>query len=356
MQPSQQKTFSSGEAAGLQPSSAPPPPTIGAQSGMRIERYQGPHTQTWDKFVRQSKNGTFLFLRDYMDYHRDRFEDHSLLVWQDSDLMAALPANKIGASLLSHGGLTYGGFVVSDEMKLPKMLEVFEATFLYLQRNGVEELIYKTIPFIYHRAPAEEDRYALFLSGAKVLRRGVMAVSDSRRYLPWQERRKRGVKKGKQSGIIIKESDDWTRYWQLLTQRLLETYHVQPAHTAEEMQLLRSRFADEIKLFCAFENSAMIAGVVIYETEKVARTQYIAANSRGREVGALDLLFHELLTDVYKSKAYFDFGTSDEADGRYLNKGLLDQKEGYGARVVVQDHYQVLLKDWKPGQLLGAMR
>jgi hypothetical protein len=291
-----------------------------------------------------------------MEYHRDRFIDHSLLVWDAEDLVSILPGNRTDTTLFSHAGLTYGGFVLSDSMKLPKMLEVFDATFLYLQKSGFIELIYKTIPSIYHRAPAEEDRYALFVCRAQLLRRAVMAVSGAAMRLSWQERRKRGVKKARQSGVVVKESDDWISYWQLLTQRLLETHGSQPVHTAAEMQLLRSKFPDAIKLFCAFEAGSLVGGVVIYETGQVARAQYIAASQRGRELGSLDLLFDELLTNFYVSKAYFDFGTSDENDGRYLNRGLLDQKEGYGARVVVQDHYRVLLNDWKSGQFMEVMR
>lgn len=44
-----------------------------------------------------------------------------------------------------------------------------------------------------------------------------------------------------------------------------------------------------------------------------------------------------LIHVYYASKPYFDFGTSDE-DGK-LNLGLIDQKEGFGARTVVHDHY-----------------
>jgi hypothetical protein len=291
-----------------------------------------------------------------MEYHGDRFDDHSLLVWNDEELLAILPANRRGNTLVSHGGLTYGGFVVCGATKLPKMLEVFEATFLYLRQNGFNELIYKTIPFIYHRAPAEEDRYALFLCQADLLRRGVMAVSDFQRALPWQERRKRGVKKAMANGVTVKESDEWIAYWRLLTERLLEGYNIRPVHTVEEIELLRAKFAKQIKLFSAYEAQEMIAGVVIYETEEVARAQYIAANSRGQKLGALDLIFHELLTGIYQFKTYFDFGTSDEADGRRLNRGLIDQKEGYGARVIVQDTYRVSLHDWQPGQFLGVLQ
>ena len=35
------------------------------------------------------------------------------------------------------------------------------------------------------------------------------------------------------------------------------------------------------------------------------------------------------------------FGTSNEKEGRALNHGLLDWKEGFGARVYTQDHYEI---------------
>jgi hypothetical protein len=88
----------------------------------------------------------------------------------------------------------------------------------------------------------------------------------------------------------------------------------------------------------------------------VAHVQYIAANERGQNLGALDLLFTELLMNRYQDKAYFDFGTSDEQNGHVLNKGLIDQKEGYGARVIVHDHYEICVADWKPGRFAGALQ
>ena len=44
-----------------------------------LESYGPGDRAAWDAFVRASKNGNFLFLRDYMEYHRDRFEDASLV-------------------------------------------------------------------------------------------------------------------------------------------------------------------------------------------------------------------------------------------------------------------------------------
>jgi hypothetical protein len=323
---------------------------------LRVERYSESEKMVWDDFVRKSNNGTFLFLRDYMDYHSDRFQDYSLLIWnEEGKLIALLPANQQQATMVSHGGLTYGGFITDERMKMPKMLEVFETTCSYLQGESFRRFVYKTVPHIYHRLPAEEDRYALFLCNATLIRRGVLAVVIRNEQLPFQERRMRGVKKARQHGLFVKQSDDLGSYWQILISRLLRAHNARPVHSSAEIELLRSRFPNNIKLFGCFEDSTMLAGVVIYETERVARAQYIAASDRGQELGALDLLFSELLTDYYASKPFFDFGTSDEKDGRCLNRGLIDQKEGFGGRAVVHDHYEIRISDWEQGRLMEAM-
>jgi Acetyltransferase (GNAT) domain len=323
---------------------------------MRVERYHESRKDIWDQFVAGSKNGTFLFQRDYMDYHRDRFEDYSLLLWDEDILVALLPANADHDVVSSHGGLTYGGFLTDEKIKLPRMLEVFDAALGFLRENSFRRVIYKTIPHIYHRLPAEEDHYALFLCNAQLVRRGVLTVCASAHPLPIQERRRRGARKASQQGLVVKQTENFEAYWDILAERLMEAFGARPAHSLAEIQLLQSRFPDNIKLFCALEGESTLGGVVIYETDEVAHAQYIAANERCRTLGALDLVFTKLLGDHYKSKRYFDFGTSDEADGRVLNRGLIDQKEGYGARAVAHDHYAIDLTDWKAGALLEAMR
>jgi hypothetical protein len=99
----------------------------------------------------------------------------------------------------------------------------------------------------------------------------------------------------------------------------------------------------------------MIGGVVIHESDRVARAQYIAANERGQKLGALDLVFSELLTRTFATKPYFDFGTSDQDDGRKINQGLVDQKEGYGARMIAHDHYEISIDHWNANVLREAV-
>jgi hypothetical protein len=303
--------------------------------------YEPSRREAWDEFVRRSRNGTFLFQRAYMDYHRDRFPDSSRLLEQEGTIVALFPATRAGDVLSSHAGLTYGGLVVDDRFKTPTALAAMHALCRQAAADGVRTLRYKTVPWFYHRAPAEEDRYALFLAGAAVVRRDVTSVVDSRVPLAFQERRQRCVRKAAKTGIVARPSDDLAAYWGLLSENLGARYGKKPVHTLEEMQSLQAAFPREIQLHAAYEGEAMRAGVLVYETETTAHAQYISADERGKELGALDLLFSELLTRVYRGKPYFDFGISTDDGGRRLQRGLIEQKEGFGARAVVHDHYEL---------------
>jgi Acetyltransferase (GNAT) domain len=323
-----------------------------------VERYQDAMADGWDSLVRSSRNGTFLFLRDYMDYHRDRFDDNSLVVrGEGEELLAALPAHRIGNGVVSHGGLTYGGLVIGPGMKTPTVLSAIELVGLYLRDRGFKTLDYKTVPSIYHRQPAEEDRYAMFLLGAELVRRDVLSVVPRGDRLPNQARRARGVKKARASGLRVCEEPSFGEYWELLGHTLQERFQTPPVHSLAEIVRLREQFPENVRLYCVrSEGGELLAGVVVYASERVAHAQYIAASAAGRAASALDLLIDHLLNDVYRNHPFFDFGSSHEDGGRAINVGLIDQKEGFGARAVVHDHYRIDLTRIRPGILTGALR
>lgn len=126
---------------------------------------------------------------------------------------------------------------------------------------------------------------------------------------------------------------------------VLESNHeAKPVHTLEEIKRLANLFTKNIRLFLAKKNGRIVSGALIYENQNIVHTQYLANSEEGRELGALDLLIDYLIKDVYKNKRYFDFGISNEDAGRYLNTGLIAQKEGFGARAVVHDFYELEIK------------
>lgn len=309
---------------------------------MKIDRYTSSDRERWNEFVRGSRNGTFLVDRGYMDYHADRFDDHSLLACEDGGrLLALLPAHASGDQLVSHGGLTYGGFIVDDRMTASSMLDLFKAATAEMRGLGFRMLVYKSIPHIYHRLPAEEDQYALFRAGAQLVRRDHLAVVDYRAPRTLQERRQRSVRKAAKLGLVVRQTDDFAAFWEILAANLESRHGVRPVHTVEEIVLLQSSFPERIRLFAAYDGGAMRAGVVVYVSDFVCHAQYIGASGEGRDQGALDLIFDDLIERFSDVTRYFDFGTSTERSGTFLNSGLAEFKEGFGARTVIHDHYEL---------------
>jgi len=312
---------------------------------MEIIRYNPDMARQWDEAVRQSRNGTFLHLRDYMDYHSDRFQDCSLLAMQGDNIVAVLPANCQGDTLWSHQGLTFGGWLLPlKHFDATVMLDVMDAACVWLRDKGFKHLVYKQVPHIYHRYPCEEDLYALFRQGAQLTETNISTTIDLTCALPLDRGNKSGANAARRMGIAVGESDDWAGYWQLLADLLHERYSTAPVHTLDEMLLLHQRFPEHIRLHTATFNGQLLAGVVMYLNEPVAHCQYIAASPLGKETKALTLLFSYLIalsTDA--GFRYFDFGISNERHGQYLNLGLVRQKSRLGGRGIAYNTYRVNL-------------
>ena len=310
-------------------------------------RYDSSRKEEWNSFVATSKNGTFLFDRNYMDYHSDRFEDCSLMFYREGRLIALLPANfrRGERCVASHSGLTYGGLVMSAEMTAVRALEVFNCATDWMRTElAAVKLIYKPIPYIYCSAPSEEDRYALFRLGARKVSCSVASAVDNSNRLPMRKLRKRGIDKACKAGVVIERAtadDEWKTFWVILDEVLAEKHQSRPVHEIDEMLMLSNRFPDNIQLYVARLDGRIVAGTVIYDSGVVAHVQYIAASDKGRHCGALDLLFDVLLGQSFAGRQFFDFGTSMEQNGPDLNEGLVFQKEGFGARSVVYESYEI---------------
>lgn len=306
-----------------------------------VVRYESGRKAAWDRFVSESKNATFLFHRDYMEYHADRFTDHSLLFFDGDKLVAVMPASQHDDRLVSHGGLTYGGVVSGRAMKTGTMLEVFDALAAYAQQQSLAKLVYKRVPYIYHDLPSEEDLYALFRAGATLFRRDVSTTLARAERIPYTKGRQYQINKSKKAGLTVARSTDYEGFMRVEEEHLTGKFGVKPVHTAAEIALLASRFPDNIHLYTAAREGRIAAGVIVYESRNVAHAQYIAATAEGKELSAVDAIVDHLLRDVYADKPYFDFGISTEEQGRVLNAGLVENKESYGGRAVVYDFYEL---------------
>ncbi len=308
-----------------------------------IRRYVQADKAAWDAYVAQSRNGTFLFYRDYMDYHADRFADHSLLFFCSGKLYALLPAHGVGNVLYSHSGLTYGGLIMQGAVTAADTCRLFEALNDYLRAEGFAHVVYRPVPWIYHQLPAEEDLYAIFWKcKARLSSRNISSVIDLRQPIRWRKDHRQTLKRALSAGVTVRRDASLSDFWPLLEQTLQARHGAVPVHTLAEIALLKSRLPSEIVQYSAYNKDGnIVGGITCYLTPQVAHVQYSAANEEGRACGATEAIYDAVLkADGIDHYRYLDFGTSNEQGGSVLNEGLIGHKEGYGARGVAYDTYE----------------
>ena len=321
---------------------------------VEVIRYTSAHEPLWDAFVRASRNGVFLFERQYIDYHSDRFPDHSLLFFDVSHrLVAVLPATELTESgervISSHGGLTFGGFVLSPEARSRDVLRIFDAALAYMRHLGFARFVYKAVPDIYHQLPSEVEVYALWLHCFPRKVFNLFSSIDLRCALSLRpdRNRLRGCRKAQRHGFTIVETTDLNELWPIVEHSLLQRHGVRPVHSLSEISLLRSRFPSRIRTFVAMRDGKVEGGVVMFESAQVAHSQYAHASDSARSQGVIDYLYTYLIGYYQTHRPairYFDFGISNEHRGRYLNPGLVNYKEDFGGRGVCYKVYSLELK------------
>lgn len=300
---------------------------------------------TWDSFIAGSKTPIFLFKRDFMEYHADRFIDASLMIYEDDVLLGVLPASRTDDIVTSHAGLTYGGLVLSEKARADSVISCLEAVVEFYREVGFKKIIYKAIPYIFAKHGAQEDLYALFRIGAKLVRRDLSSVIYLKRRLKLSKGRKWLIARAKKNNLTMSTSTDWPGFVELLSS-VLQRHDATPVHSAEELVLLASIFPENISLRVIDFEGKMLAATVLFKFDTVVHTQYLATSAEGKEVGALDYLIESCIQESQeKSFEYFSFGISTEEQGRWLNSGLITQKESFGARGTIIDFYEITLND-----------
>ena len=311
---------------------------------IEVRKYTKEDRGIWNNFIFQAKNATFLFDRNFIEYHEDRFVDHSLVILTNNKIIALLPANiNKNMEIVSHSGLTYGGLVVSKEIGLNLYLKIFKEMLKFLNTLGFKQLKLKILPVFYCQIPSQEHAYAMFLTNAKIYRLDTALTINQDVRLVYQGRRIRSIKKGNKGNYFITKDNNFSAFWkEILEPNLFDRFGTKPIHSLSEIELLAEKFPNNISQINIYDNNnKIVAGATIFETETVAHAQYISANDYGRKFGALDKLFDEMIRNIYNDKKYFDFGISNEQSEKMLNHGLLDWKEGFGGRTYVHEFYAI---------------
>lgn len=306
-------------------------------------RYNAESQRTWDEFVGRSRNATFLFLRGYMDYHADRFADCSLMAYKGEKLVALLPANITADSVLhSHQGLTYGGWILPRaHFNGADMMEMWGEWMEWCRAQGIKTIDYKPLPWIFATQPSQEDIYALWRHGARIDSVQISSTIDNGRNPGLYPQKRAQARKAATSGAVLMETNDVDGVMSLVAECLAARHDAKPVHTAAELTLLKDRFSDNIRCFGAYLDGRLEAAIVMYVTDRVAHSQYTGTTPMAREKKLLTWLHEWLINDIFADRRYFDFGTSNEDGGHYLNAGLLSNKTSLGATATAFTRYRL---------------
>jgi CelD/BcsL family acetyltransferase involved in cellulose biosynthesis len=315
---------------------------------MQARPYEEADAAEWDRFCAAAHSATFLHTRRFLSYHGSRFVDLSLIVEDGGDWVGILPAARHPQDetcVVSHPGITYGGLLQEGALRGERMLAALQVALRHYASCGSRRLVYKTVPHIYQRTPAQDDLYALFRLNAARSRCDLSCAIDLAHRLATSERRKRSRKKAERAGTRIAEGPkQMPALWEVLKANLAREHQAVPVHSLEEIGLLVERFPENIRVVAAELDGKIEAGVVIFVTETTHHAQYIASSERGYEACALDAVFEHCISAARDAGArWFDFGTSNEDRGLVLNDGLYRFKSEFGGGGIAYEFYDLVI-------------
>jgi hypothetical protein len=301
----------------------------------------------WDAFCASAINATMLHTRRFLGYHGGRFRDRSAILEEGGDWVGLLPAAESKSEqglVVSHAGATYGGLVHQGWLTGSRMLEAMDCLKIFYTGLGFKRLHYKAVPGIHCRQPAEDDRYAFFRLGARLLSCQLSAAIDLSERRPSSERRRRGLKKAQKLATLSGDLGLMGELWSVIAENLDRRHGAKPVHSLAELEVLAGLFPEKIRLSVALVAGKVEAGVIFFNSPRAWHAQYIASSEKGAEISALDWVMEDAIGKAAESGArYFDFGTSNEDGGRILNEGLFRFKAEFGSSGVAHEAYEMEL-------------
>ncbi|SFU40303.1 hypothetical protein SAMN05216480_102282 [Pustulibacterium marinum] len=279
-----------------------------------------------------------------MEYHADRFDDFSLLIFKNEKLVAVFPANVKDGVVYSHQGLTYGGLLLPFDVNFDEVTAIFNTMVAFLKRNGIDLLIVKEMPKPYHKQPSDEVAYWMHKFGSILDTQLVLAV-DYGKPIALHKTKRKYHRQGSQKGLEIRKETNFEAFWNMvLTPRLAEKHKASPVHSLAEIELLHSRFPDKIYQYNVYLEDELLAGITVFETDQVVKSQYGATTAKGEQLRAFDYLFVSLILQFQDQKKYFSQGTVTEKNELGYNPGLLKQKQELGCEVHLQRTFEISLQ------------
>lgn len=316
---------------------------------MEVIQYEKKYADQWEDFVVASNNGTIFHTRKFLSYHpAERFKDNSLIFTEDKKFSAVLPAADIvrdgKRTLWSHMGASYGGFVYKESLGIRQAFDLTQNLIEYAMQNEFERIVITNVPIIYQRRYNEYMDFAFVKNGFQYLKREVTSVitlnvDEDNVFKLFKPEARTSVRRSEKLGVVIKKSNDFEEYYQILKSNLAMRHNVNPAHTLDELIRLKELYPQKIQLYGAYAGGRMIAGVVnFYCNDKAVLVFYISHDPEYQQYRAVNQLFYTIIKDaISRGLGFLDFGLFTV--NMDPNWGLGKFKESFGARGILRDTF-----------------
>jgi hypothetical protein len=310
---------------------------------IKLIKYNESLRKDWNNLVDSSFNGSFMQTRTFLDYHKDKFIDASILITKNNKVCAVFPAAFLNNCIISHPGLTTAGLIYNDQLRGEELLEVLIAIKEYFNRT----ILYKTIPIEFHRQAISDDIWALFKLGATKISCDLSTILNPlmTNYEYWPERKQelnRLQNNITLSAMPLHDISFVKTFWETSVIPNLTKYNVTPTHTPEDIVYLYNNFPIFIKGLLAQHHPSekILGGLIIFRFNKCYHVQYSATTGKGRALNVLALMHHYMIENLPSDVHYYNFGKSTENGGHKLNESLYYYKNSFGGGSMTYDTYE----------------
>ena len=285
-----------------------------------IDRYNNNFLNEWEEIVHNSNNGTLFHTRKFLSYHsKDRFVDHSLIIYKNNKPLSVFPAVEIiepnKKILVSHPGASMGSFVTPENLSFSDALQLVEQLNMYIKKQKFSRVKITLPPIIYNKRQTNYIDYSLLRSGYKYIKREVSSIlfledSIEKNVNKFKPSHRQALRKAQRAGLVVNNSNDFNSFYNILKKNLSNRHNAKPTHSVDELLKLKKLFPKNILLHGAFLNNKMIGGVINFiANNDVILAFYISHDEQYQDYRAVNLLFYKMFEWAIKKKLQcFDFG------------------------------------------------
>ena len=312
-----------------------------------IRQYKTTDRTLWERFVQQSNNGTIFHKQQFFDYHPlQRFKSHHLIFLQRGKPIALFPAvlqmTNGMRTLSSHPGASFGGLVLSPHIGINEVNSLIKVLCAYGRKKEFQNIQMTLPPLVYLQQPNHYLDFCLIRHGFQYKKREVSSIitldfSQDRIMTIFKSETRTAVRKAIKSGVAVKPSHDFKTFNTILKTNLKMRHNVSPTHTLDELVKLKGLVTTDIRLFGAFLDGRMIAGMTIFICNpRVILAFYISHLEEYQSYRPINLLMYEVIKwALARDFRYFDLGIFTV--NMEPNWGLGRFKENFGAQGIFRD-------------------